>query len=112
MGGSHMTRLAFRLSFLSVLGCLLVLHAPPARAQSCVPPTDGLVAWWPLDGSTADLIDHNPASPVGDPSFSSGEVGAGLSLDGADARPRFPAPPPRDAASPAGSTTRRGSAPV
>ncbi|PYS94952.1 MAG: hypothetical protein DMF50_10860 [Acidobacteria bacterium] len=99
-----MARLAFRLLFLFVLGCLLVLHAPAARAQSCVPPTDGLVAWWPLDGSTADLIDHNPASPVGDPSFSSGEVGGGLSLDGVDDAALIPASPLLDVGRSAGFT--------
>jgi len=88
-----MARSVFRPLFLSVLCCLLVLHAPPAGAQSCVPPTDGLVAWWPLDGSTADLIGHNPASPVGDPSFSSGEVAGGLALDGLDDAAVIPATP-------------------
>lgn len=51
-----------------------LVAALPAHAQTCAPQPPGMIAWWPLDGSPADIVDNNnPSSTVG-VSYQQGQV--------------------------------------
>lgn len=60
----------------------IVLLVNNASAQTCIPPPNGLVSWWPLDGNADDIQDGNPATFFGTPGFVKGKVGQALQLDG------------------------------
>lgn len=73
---------------LIILCCGLV---PGLRAQPCVSPPAGLVAWWPGDGNTTDIAGgHNgtwvyegPITPPPDPAkYSPGKVGQAFRFEG------------------------------
>src|SRR5262249_27329038 len=51
-------------------------------AQSCTTMPPGLVAWWPGDNDTNDLVGTNIATLQNSTTFSPAEVDFGFSLDG------------------------------
>src|SRR5262249_46208804 len=57
-------------------------HTP--RSSGCVEPPAGIVAWWPGDGSAADIVSTNRSAVVGLTSFANGFVGQALSFNGID----------------------------
>jgi len=63
------------LLFLSALGS----HAV---AQTCVPPPEGLVSWWPGDDNADDIADGNNGALVGGATFAAGKVGQAFSFSG------------------------------
>ncbi len=48
----------------------------------CVAPPSGLVAWWPGEGNTTNVIVGDPGSLQGNVSFVGGEVGQAFGFDG------------------------------
>ncbi len=60
-------------------------------STNCVPVPGGLVGWWPLDGSVSEVVNTNPTTLAGAPSYVSGKVGTGLSFDGVSNYVRAPA---------------------
>jgi hypothetical protein len=48
----------------------------------CVTAPNNLVSWWPGDGNANDIEDGNNGTFVNGPSFATGEVGQGFSLNG------------------------------
>jgi hypothetical protein len=53
-----------------------------AFGQGCVAPPSGLLAWWPGDGHSLDIIGGNNGQLVGGVAFAPGKVGQAFSLDG------------------------------
>jgi hypothetical protein len=53
--------------------------------NKCVPPSSGMIGWWPGDGSTTDLISGNTATLIGNATYANGEVSQGFSLPGSAA---------------------------
>ncbi|MBZ5589861.1 MAG: LamG domain-containing protein [Acidobacteriia bacterium] len=69
----------------AVLTLACAIGAGVATAQPapvCVPPPAGMVAWWPGDGTTSDLIGGNKGMWVGSAAYTAGEVGQAFSLNG------------------------------
>jgi Concanavalin A-like lectin/glucanases superfamily len=63
--------------------CVLVLALTvlPAHAQTCVPQPPGMIAWWPLDNSTNDVIgNNNPPPSAGAITYAPGKVGEGVDI--------------------------------
>ena len=56
---------------------LLTVNPPPP----CVPPSTGLVGWWPGEGNGSDVVGTNTASLTGGVTFAAGEVGQAFSLN-------------------------------
>src|ERR1043166_5196837 len=48
---------------------------------SCLPPPTGLISWWPAEGNAIDISGGN-AGDFNIPTYASGEVGQGFSLNG------------------------------
>jgi hypothetical protein len=70
-----------------ILTAVVIVLAPPASAQpACVPPPQGIIAWWPFDemsGTVAnDIVGNNPGAYVNSPMPVLGEVGNALSFNG------------------------------
>lgn len=59
--------------------CLLSTWLP---AQVCVPPPEGLIAWWPGDGNTDDIVGGRNGVFFGTPGFSPGMVEGAFRFDG------------------------------
>ena len=72
----------------SVVATLTVL--PPA---SCVPVSDGLVAWWSLDGQVEDLVGTEILTLSDPPTYAAGKIGQGLVLDAFSSYPWAPVSP-------------------
>lgn len=53
-----------------------------AKAQSCVPPPPGIVAWWPGDGDANDIIGTNSGTVYGNVFYTNGLVGEAYDFDG------------------------------
>lgn len=53
-----------------------------AVAQSCVPPPEGLIAWWPGDGDASDIVGGRDGTLVGGAGFAAGKVDQAFSFDG------------------------------
>ncbi len=51
-------------------------------AQTCIPPSAGLVSWWPGAGSAEDLVGTSNGTLIGDATFGPGLVDQAFSLDG------------------------------
>src|SRR6185295_5549806 len=75
---------------LGVTALLLSILFSPHRlnAETCLPPPDGLIAWWSFDeadGTIAqDLAGNHPGVYFGAPSPSGGKVGGARRFDGSD----------------------------
>ena len=63
----------------------------PIAPPPCVPMPNGLVSWWPFEGSGNDILTNNNALLVGRASFVPGTVGQSLTFDAADDHARVPA---------------------
>lgn len=59
-----------------------LVWAPTARAQECVDPPSGLVAWWPGDGHALDIKGSLDGTPQNGATFAFGLVGEAFNLDG------------------------------
>ena len=71
----------FRLGpVLIVISALVV--ASTAHTQSCVPPPQGLRAWWRAEGNGLDSVGTNHAVPMNNLLYSGGEVGTGFTFSG------------------------------
>ncbi|HVN74787.1 MAG TPA: LamG domain-containing protein [Thermoanaerobaculaceae bacterium] len=69
-----------------VAGVVLAVGVGIGRAQLqpvCVAPPSGMVAWWPGDGNTLDIVGGDTGAWVGSPSYATGEVGQAFSFAGA-----------------------------
>jgi hypothetical protein len=55
-----------------------------SAAQSCLPPPDQLVAWWPGNGSPADIVGGHHGTLHNGASFAPGLVGQAFRFDGID----------------------------
>jgi hypothetical protein len=64
-----------------------------AALFACAPAPAGLMGWWPLDGSGADIIGNNSATLIGNPAFGAGKVNQAMLADGVDDEARMPASP-------------------
>lgn len=55
------------------------------QIEACViPPTSGLVSWWPGDGNANDIADGNPGALQGGTFYSPAKVGEGFAFDSDD----------------------------
>ncbi|HEY0100361.1 MAG TPA: LamG-like jellyroll fold domain-containing protein [Pyrinomonadaceae bacterium] len=63
---------------------LVFTYASNAQAQSCAPPPNGQVHWYPFDGNTLDLAENQSGILRNGATFAPGKVGQALSLDGVD----------------------------
>jgi hypothetical protein len=52
-------------------------------APGCVPPPSGIVAWWPGDGTAADIRGTHNGTAEGSTSYEAGKVGQAFSFNGA-----------------------------
>jgi len=78
-------------SFYWIMSSLLLMFASDAlEAQNCVAPPSGMVAWWPGDGNTNDIIGTNPAVLQGGVVFASGKIGQAFSFNGVDGMANAP----------------------
>jgi hypothetical protein len=77
-----MGRALLLIVFLSLApqGPALAGAAPPG----CLEPLDGLVSWWPGEGSAEDAQGSNDGTLQNGAGFAAGVVGQGLSFDGVD----------------------------
>ncbi len=55
-----------------------------AKAQSCIQPPEGMVSWWPGDGSGEDIVGGNDGTLLNGTTFALGKVDEALSFDGVD----------------------------
>ena len=62
----------------------LSTNSPPDPETNCIPVSASLVAWWPWDQNSADLISGSNAVLLGSPLFTAGRVGQALHFDGVD----------------------------
>ena len=53
-----------------------------ASQETCVPPPSGMVAWWPGDGNTDEIVGARNGSIVGSAGFAPGMVCDAFSFDG------------------------------
>ncbi len=60
---------------------------------ACIPPPQGIVSWWPGDGNTNDLVDHNHGLISGSASFTTGKVDQAFSFDGVNDTVKIPFSP-------------------
>jgi len=67
----------------ALLLALLALFSATAitKAQPCLPPPSGLIAWWPGDGNANDQGTNN-GTLINGASFGAGKVGQAFSFDG------------------------------
>jgi subtilase family serine protease len=87
------------LTYPSRTGSFTTLNLPPeavwqvTNAQTafvitassvCTPPANGLVAWWPGEGSAGDLVGANDGTLSNGVAFAAGEVGQAFSFNGID----------------------------
>lgn len=56
-----------------------------STALACVAPPANMVAWWPGDGNTNDIIGGNNGALVGGATFGTGKVGQAFNLNGSSA---------------------------
>ena len=62
---------------------LLVTTIPQTAApQTCLPPPSGMIAWWPGDGNTDEIVSARNGSIVGSAGFAPGIVADAFSFDG------------------------------
>lgn len=61
-----------------------------SQAPTCTPPPPGMVAWWPGDGSAADIAGANAGTLVGGATYAPGRVDQAFSLNGTDAWVQVP----------------------
>ena len=82
---SHIRRISW-LSSMAFFGWFLVESPDLAEGQMCLPPPDGIVAWWPLDESSGavarDIRGSHDGALVGPVVHVPGFVGGGLALNG------------------------------
>jgi hypothetical protein len=69
-----------KLLFLSIFGVLLLCGTASAQDQECYPAPDGLVSWWPMEGSVTDIADNNHPSDTDALLFEVGMVGQAVLL--------------------------------
>lgn len=74
--------IVFAFAFLTVTGAV--------NAQTCAQPPQGMIAWWPGDGSSIDIVDSNPGILQNGAAFAPGLVGSAFSLDGINDYVRIP----------------------
>jgi hypothetical protein len=67
-----------------VVSLAILVFAGNASAQTCTPPPDGMVAWWPADDEDASDIsgNGNDGTAVGAVTFPTGKVGKTFSFSG------------------------------
>jgi hypothetical protein len=84
------TKICGRVAF--VIACLSM--AAGAHAQLCLPPTNGLVGWWPGDGSARDIIGTNNGVLMGGATANTpGFVGQAFHFDGTNGFVQVPNAP-------------------
>src|SRR5436853_6014099 len=57
--------------------------APSALENGCTPAPANLIAWWPAEDNTNDIVGHNNGTYNGSPAYTVGKVGQSFALDGA-----------------------------
>jgi hypothetical protein len=82
MRGSSSRRQGRLQRSLAVLAAATLLATGVALGQ-CIQPPAGMVAWWPGDGTTADLAGSNTGTWNGAAAYTAGEVGLAFSFGGA-----------------------------
>jgi concanavalin A-like lectin/glucanase superfamily protein len=66
----------------AVVLCLTLAFVNDVSARTCAPPSPGLVAGWPGNGNTDDVVGARNGSLVGGVGFAPGMVGDAFSFDG------------------------------
>ncbi|MBI2834589.1 MAG: LamG domain-containing protein [Acidobacteria bacterium] len=89
---TQVVRQTLSLCLVSVLAGWLSSSQPHARNQvnGCVSPPADLIAWWPGDANTNDIIGTNHGSFVGTPTYGAGKVGPAFVFDSDDDGVRIP----------------------
>ncbi len=72
-----------------------------AQQPVCVPPPAGMVAWWPGDDNTLDIVGNDTGTWVGTAAYTAGEVADAFSLNGSS----YVQAPSTPAVSPTGAIT-------
>jgi hypothetical protein len=70
------------LFLLPALIASLGVYWQTAYSQNCDPPPPGLVAWWPGDGNTTDIVGGNNGFLENGATYTSGQVGQGFCFNG------------------------------
>jgi len=71
------------LHVVAVVSALLCgVGAAVAQLPTCVPPPAGMVAWWPGDDTTLDIVGEDTGTWVGTAAYTAGEVADAFSLNG------------------------------
>ena len=77
-----MGRLYQVLALVSLVVFVMGAFASDVSAQTCTPPPSGMVAWWPGDGNTDDIVGARNGSLMGSAGFAPGIVGDAFSFNG------------------------------
>lgn len=85
-------------------GTYIVVSIPPTNQPPCSNAPPGITAWWPGEGSGADLAGTNAALLEGGAGFAPGVAGSGFSFATSQAAVRVPAGPALDVGSSSGLT--------
>jgi hypothetical protein len=82
----------WRTVVLTLLGStwLTILTTPFVAQADCVPKPDGLVAWWPGDGTAMDVVGTNHGTLQGGATYVAGKVGQAFSFDGVNSYVQLP----------------------
>ena len=83
----------FRTSWCAAVGLSCLFSAFQAASVDCVPPPDGLVAWWPGEGTANDIAGTNNGVLLNNATFAPGKVGQAFSFNGNDSYIRIPDSP-------------------
>jgi hypothetical protein len=65
-----------------IVAGLLAPAAASAQGAACLPSPNGLVGWWPGNGTANDTVGANNGQLFGDAAFAAGMAGEGFRLDG------------------------------
>ncbi|MGH2712155.1 MAG: LamG-like jellyroll fold domain-containing protein, partial [Actinomycetota bacterium] len=85
--GAHSPKARLKRTTLALLamGASFALLSPPAQANpDCLPAPSGVVAWWPGDGDTDDIVGGRDGTATNGATFGTGKVGQAFLLDGTD----------------------------
>jgi hypothetical protein len=63
---------------------LLTTSLSPQAKQACILPSADLIAWWPGEGDTRDIVGGNDGTLTGGLNFDAGKVGQAFRFDGVD----------------------------
>ena len=73
-----------------VVALIAIAPGSSLGAQACVSPPDGMISWWPGDGTADDIVGGHDGVALQGASFAPGFVGEAFRFDGVDDRVELP----------------------